>query len=217
MSRRWVGPLLLLAMWAFALAVYPALPARIPMHWGFRGGVDRWGGKWPSAFVVPLAGVALWLLLPALRRLDPRRGHYERFEQTFWLLVNALVAFMAVVEVALLGAALGWAVDMTRVALVLVGLVFVVLGNYLPRVRSNWWVGIRTPWTLESERVWRETHRLGGRTFVIGGLVTMVAALLPAVVRPWVALAGLVVGGFVPVVYSYVVWRREQLEGRKNG
>lgn len=212
MSRRWLGPLLLVAMWAFALVVYPSLPARIPMHWGVAGGVDRWGAKWPSAFLMPLVGVGLWLLFPALRRLDPRRRHYDRFEETFWLLVNAMVAFMAVMEVATLGAALGWPMDMTRVVLILVGLVFVVLGNYLPRVRSNWWMGIRTPWTLESERVWRETHRLGGRTFVAGGLVTMVAALLPPLVRPWVALAGLLVGGFVPVVYSYVLWRREQAE-----
>lgn len=212
MSRRWVGPVLLVAMLVFALAVYPLLPARIPVHWGFRGGVDRWAPKWPNAFFAPALGLALWLLFPLLRRLDPRRRQYERFNETFWLLVNAMVAFTAVMELVVLGAALGWPMDTTRVVLFVVGLVFVVLGNYLPRVRSNWWIGIRTPWTLESEWVWRETHRLGGRTFVFGGLTTMVAALLPALVRPWVALAGLLVGGFVPVVYSYILWQREQRE-----
>jgi uncharacterized membrane protein len=179
MSKRWLGPVVVAAMLAFALAVYPSLPERVPTHWGLSGEPDDWMPKFPGAFLPAAIAAGVWLLLIGLRRIDPRRAHYEKFEETFWLLVNLLVLFMA-------------------------------LGNYLPRVRSNWWMGIRTPWTLESERVWRETHRVAGWSFVFGGVVTMVAALLPPAARPWVALAGLVVAGFVPVVYSYVLYRRER-------
>jgi uncharacterized membrane protein len=80
----------------------------------------------------------------------------------------------------------------------------------LPRTRSNWWIGIRTPWTMESENVWRATHRLAGKTFMIGGAVTVIGALLPEAVRPWIAIGGLGVGGFIPVIYSYLYWRREK-------
>lgn len=207
MSRPWLGPVVLAAMVVFALAVYPALPERVPTHWGVGGEADDWMPKWPGAFLPALLGAAVWALLLVLRRIDPRRTHYEAFRRTFWLLLNTLILFFALVQVVSLGTALGWPLDAGRAMLLAVGLLFIVLGNYLPRVRSNWWIGIRTPWTLESERVWRETHRLAGRTFVAGGLLTMFAAVLPAEVRPWVALAGLLVAGFVPVVYSYVVYR----------
>ncbi|HEX7089013.1 MAG TPA: SdpI family protein [Longimicrobiales bacterium] len=210
MSRRWLGPAVVAAMLAFALVVYPSLPERVPAHWGLSGEADDWMPKWPGAFLPAALAAGVWLLLVGLRRIDPRRAHYEKFEETFWLLVNVLVLFMALVEVVSLGAALGWPVDVGRVMLLAAGLLFVALGNYLPRVRSNWWMGIRTPWTLESERVWRETHRVAGWSFVFGGVVTMVAALLPPAARPWVALAGLVVAGFVPAVYSYVAYRRER-------
>ncbi|HEY8470372.1 MAG TPA: SdpI family protein [Longimicrobiales bacterium] len=210
MSRRWLGPVVVAAMLAFALAVYPSLPERVPTHWGLSGEPDDWMPKWPGAFLPAAMAAGVWLLLVGLRRIDPRRAHYEKFDETYWLLVNLLVLFMALVEVVALGAALGWPLDVARVMLLAAGLLFVALGNYLPRVRSNWWMGIRTPWTLESERVWRETHRVAGWSFVFGGVVTMVAALLPLAARPWVALAGLVVAGFVPVVYSYVLYRRER-------
>jgi uncharacterized membrane protein len=92
--------------------------------------------------------------------------------------------------------------------LIMIGLMFIVLGNFLPRLRSNWWMGVRTPWTLESERVWRETHRMAGWTFVAGGAVAVLAVLLPAPLRFPIGFAGLMGGGLLPVIWSYVLWRR---------
>jgi uncharacterized membrane protein len=112
--------------------------------------------------------------------------------------------------VLVLGRALGWPIDITSAMLLGVGAMFMVIGNVLPRTRSNWWIGIRTPWTMESESVWRATHRLAGKTFMIGGAITIIGALLPADIRPWVAMGALGIGGFIPVVYSYLVWRRER-------
>jgi len=212
MSKPWLGPVVLAAMVAFALAVYPSLPEQVPTHWGLSGEADDWMPKWPGAFLPALLGAGVWLLLLVLRRIDPRRAHYESFRRTFWLLLNVLVLFFALLQVVSLGTALGWPLDAGRVVLLAVGVLFVALGAYLPRVRSNWWIGIRTPWTLESERVWRDTHRVAGRTFTAGGLLTMSAALLPAELRPWFVLAGLFVAGFVPVIYSYLAYRRAQRE-----
>lgn len=200
-------------MFVLALAVFPWLPERIPVHWNVRGEVDGWADRWPGAFIVPLIALGVWLLLWALPKIDPRRSQYEGFWGTYWLIVNLVVAFLALVEVVTLAAALGWAVDMTQVVLIAVGALFVVLGRQLPRVQPNWWLGVRTPWTLEDDHVWRETHELAGRTFVAGGLLTVAGAFLPVAIRPWVALAGLGLAGFVPVVYSYLVWRRRRREG----
>lgn len=210
MTRRWLGPVVLLLAFVFALVVYPSLPERVPTHWNFQGEADGWMSKWPGALLLPLEGLAAWLLVVGLRRIDPRRSHYERFNETFWLILNVLGFFFAAFTVISLGAALGWPMNISRLVMVAIGLLFMTLGNYLPRLKSNWWMGIRTPWTLESEAVWRATHRVGGRTFVAGGLIAVLAAFLPMPLMGYVAIASLVLAGLVPLVYSYVAWRQEQ-------
>lgn len=213
MSRRWIGLVMVVGMFVLALAVFPLLPEQIPVHWNVRGEVDGWMGRWPGAFIVPLIALGVWSVLWVLPEIDPRRAQYEGSWGTYGLVVNLVVSFLALVEVVTLAAALGWVIDATQVMLIAVGGLFVVLGRQLPRVQPNWWLGIRTPWTLEDDRVWRETHEVAERTFVAGGLSTAAGALLPVAVRPWVALAGSGLAGFVPVVYSYLAWRRRRREG----
>jgi uncharacterized membrane protein len=210
MTSRWIGPVVIGAMLVFSAVVYSSLPAEVPTHWNLRGEVDGWSSREWGAFFGPVMATALWLLLPLLRKVDPRRRNYDRFDATFWLIVNLMVVFLGAVHVLALGSALGWGIDMTRWVLVLLGLMFVGLGNYLPRLRSNWWMGVRTPWTLDSETVWRATHRVAGYTFVAGGLLAIVAALLPTDLAFIVAMIGMTGAALIPVVYSYVVYRRER-------
>jgi uncharacterized membrane protein len=209
MSRRWIGPLVIGLMVAFALAVYGRLPERIPTHFGLSGEPDGWTARFPGAFLAPAMAAGVYLLLIALRRIDPRRRNYERFDETWWVLLNLIALLMTALHVLSLGFALGWPIDMGRAVTVTVGLLFAGLGNWMPRLRSNWWMGIRTPWTLESEEVWRETHRVGGWAFVAAGLLVVVAGLLLAPEpRAWsvgIAFGAAVV---VPLVYSYVAYRR---------
>jgi uncharacterized membrane protein len=209
-TRKFVGPVLVGAMALFSLAVYPLLPEQIPVHWGLSGDVDGWTAKWPGAFMAPALALGIWLLLQVLPKVDPRRRNYERFQETYWVLVNVIIGFIGLVHVLSLGTALGWPIAVPRVILVLVGLLFVALGNYLPRLRPNWWMGIRTPWTLENDRVWRDTHRLGGKTFVVAGLLMMIAAFLPPALALAAMVGAMLLGAGVPLVYSYVLWRREQ-------
>jgi uncharacterized membrane protein len=212
MRNRWTAPLLIAAMWAFALAVYPSLPARIPTHWNLHGEVDGWGGR-GAAFLFPAIATGFALLMAVLPRIDPRRANWEKFRDEVRLLVTVFVLFSAWVEGVALGAALGWNVDTGRAVTGGVGVLLAVIGNYLPRIRSNWFVGIRTPWTLASERVWRETHRLGGRTFVAGGVAMVLAGFIPGAFAQAAAIGAVVVAGLVPVVYSYLAWRREAAAG----
>jgi uncharacterized membrane protein len=209
MTRRPFAPLLLAAMWAFALVVFRRLPAEIPTHWNLAGEVDGWGPRFPAAFLAPAAATGVWLLVRFQASIDPRRDEVERSTPTRRLLAEILVAFMAVVEVLTLGIALGWPLDMGEAMWPLLGLLFVALGNYLPRVRPNWYLGVRTPWTLASDAVWRDTHRLAGRAFVAAGVLTAAAMFLPVHVRPYVGMAALLLAAGVPLVYSFVRWRRE--------
>jgi uncharacterized membrane protein len=216
MKNRRFTLVLLAAMWVAAVVVYPRLPAHIPTHWNVRGVPDAWGGRaW--AFLFPAMSTAIVLLATeVLPRIDPRRANWDRFRDVLNLVVNLIVLFTAWMMALSLGIALGWKIDMPRAVMVGVGLFLAALGNYLPRIRSNWWVGIRTPWTLESERVWRDTHRVGGRAFVAAGLATAVAGFLPAGFIPAVPIAAIAVAALVPTVYSYVAWRREADDRRRG-
>lgn len=213
MTRKWIGPVLIVLALVGTLFVFGRLPEEVPTHWNWQGEVDDTTPKWPGAFLAPLIAAGLWVLLPVLRRVDPRRRNYERFDETFWLLLNLLTVGMLLLHVATLAASLGAEFDMTRAVFGAVGFLFAALGNYLPRLRSNWWMGIRTPWTLESEEVWRLTHRLGGRTFVLGGIACMLGALLlPRAAAAIVAAAALTAAGLTPVIYSFLVYRRLKRE-----
>ena len=194
----------------FSVAVYGKLPQQVPTHFDLQGQPDDWTQRRFAAFGMPVFAAAMVLLFHMFPKISPRRANLEQFEDSYWLIANVVIAFMAALHVLILGRALGWPVDITSATLLGVGLLFIIIGNVLPRTRSNWWMGIRTPWTMENENVWRATHRLAGKTFMVGGAITVVAALLPPSVRPWIAIAALAIAGFIPVIYSYLIWRREK-------
>lgn len=207
--RRWLAPVLIGITIAASAIVYPRLPARVPVHWGAGGQVDRYGSRLVGVWLLPLMMVAVWLLLRFLPRIDPRRANYEKFADTYDLFVESLVALLLVMQGVMLATALGQRVPMNRVVPALVGVLLVILGNALPRARPNWWFGIRTPWTLSSDRVWMRTHRVGGYLLVAAGLLMLVAA---AVQSPWtiiLAFAAVLVAGFGSLVYSYFAWKQE--------
>ena len=207
--RKWLAPVLILAAVVFSIAVYSRLPERTPVHWDLHGEVTRYGSRAEGAFFAPSFMLLIWLLLRFLPRIDPRRANYEKFADTYDLLINSVVALFLVMHVALIGTALGWPVSMTRLGPALIGLQFVILGNALPRARPNWWFGIRTPWTLSNDRVWTRTHRVGGYLLAAAGVVLLLAAVHPA---QWIFALGLVAviaAGFGSLVYSYFAWKQE--------
>ncbi|HEU0013581.1 MAG TPA: SdpI family protein [Longimicrobium sp.] len=208
MKNRWLGPAVVAAMWIAAALLYGRLPERIPTHWDAAGRVDGWAGR-EAAFLLPAAAAASLGLMYLLRRIDPRRANVSRFAGEWVLIVNLIVVFLAFVQGATMAYALGVEMDVTAVMMAGGGLLMAVFGNFMPRLRSNWWMGIRTPWTLENERVWRATHRLGGITFVLGGLGMFAAAWLPAPQRTWVMTASVALAAGIPLVYSYVAYRRD--------
>jgi uncharacterized membrane protein len=194
----------------FTAVVYGRLPERMPVHWSWQGEVDRWGGRLEGALLLPGLALVIWLLLRFLPRIDPRRANYERFQGTYDLLINLLVTAIVACHVLLLGKALGWPLPVARLLPALLGVLLIAIGNMLPRARPNWWFGIRTPWTLSSDRVWARTHRVGGYLLVGAGVVWLVSALLPARYNLQIGLAALSAAVLISAVYSYVAWRKER-------
>lgn len=190
--------------------VYPELPARVPLHWNAAGEVDGWGERHMLLLYCALlvATALLWLVLPAL---SPRRFAVDSFEATWWFTGMAMVCLLAYVQCVHLWAAWKPGLPMERAVLGGIGLFFVLIGNVMGKVRRNFWLGVRTPWTLANERVWYATHRLAARTMVAGGLLTLAAALgaLPGTV----AVAALIAAALVPVVFSLVYYKRLERAG----
>lgn len=207
--HKWISLAAIAVAFVFTAAVYDQLPAELPVHWNLEGEPDRWAGQLRGALMLPVGALVMWAVLMFLPRVDPRRANYAKFSGTYQLIVTSLVVVAVAIHIAVLASAIGWPVPMQRVIPALVGALFIVLGNALPRARSNWWFGIRTPWTLSNERVWERTHRVGGYLMVGLGCLMLATAVLAGPWAPKLAVAGLAVMALVTVVYSYVAWRRE--------
>ncbi|HEY2852962.1 MAG TPA: SdpI family protein [Gemmatimonadaceae bacterium] len=207
--RKWLAPLGVLAAFVVSAIAYRGLPERVPIHWDAHGNVNGYGSRFAGAFTMPLVMLGLWLLLRLLPRIDPRRANYAKFADTYDLFVDSLVGLLLVMQLALLANTLGWPVSMERVAPVLIGLQFIILGNALPRARPNWWFGIRTPWTLSNDRVWTRTHRVGGYLVAAAGAILLLAAVVPGPIALAFGIGAVLAATFGSVVYSYFAWKQE--------
>jgi uncharacterized membrane protein len=197
--------LLLLALGGLMLALWDRLPDRLPLHWNFRGKIDNYGPKY-----VPLvlqSGIyGLMLVLPLL---DPRRDHYRRFRGSYYSIRLGLLLFFTLLNGIIIATAVGWLTTAFPYLLSLTMLMLAFLGNYFTTLKSNWFIGIRTPWTLDHPHVWRRTHALAGRLWVAGGLAGAVLALILEGASLGYSLAGLLaLIVLLPVGYSYWRYRR---------
>lgn len=201
--------LLIGAMFAAALWAWPQLPDRLPVHWNIHGEVDGWGNKFMGLLFVPLIVLGIYVLMVVLPWFDPGKANYQSFQRVYGIIRIAIVAYMSAVYAAMLYAAFGHKLNMTSVILPLVGILFIVLGNFLSKIRPNWFVGVRTPWTLSSQLSWDKTHRLAGWLFIVMGFLFVPVALLQTT---WSLVAVLICDGLCLiwiVVYSYLVFRSD--------
>lgn len=199
--------LLIASMFVVAAVSWPNLPERVPVHWDLHGNVDGYGGKFTGLLLLPLVTLGVYGLLIVLPRFDPGYVNYQSFAGTYNLIRVTLVAFFAAVYALTVLAALGQPVDVGTFVTLGTGVLLVVLGNVMGKIRPNWFVGVRTPWTLSSKLSWTKTHRLAGWVFIaLGPLI----ALVGIVRAPWFLYATLAAGGAAIVwlfVYSYLVFR----------
>jgi uncharacterized membrane protein len=209
MMHRILQPLLVLAAAAVSLIAWPRIPERAPVHWNLAGEVDRYGGRAEVLLLLPAMMVFLWLLLRFLPRIDPRRQNFAKMEGTYELVITLTLGLLFAVHGALIAVALGHQVPIDRLVPAMVGVMFLVLGNVLPRARPNWWFGVRTPWTLSNDRVWTRTHRVAGYTFILAGLGLVAVAFVSDVAIRGAVLAATLGAALVPLVYSYFAWRQE--------
>lgn len=195
----------------FGLIFWNQLPDIMPTHWGADGQVDSTGSKAFAVFFLPLVLLAAhWLCLFATR-LDPRNK--DRNRKAF-LLVMWIMPVVSVFSSALIySTALGYVPSFSLVIMVPVGLLFVVIGNYLPKCQQNNTIGIKISWTLANEENWNLTHRFGGKCWVIGGIALTLCAFLPGEIGIWVMIAAIFMLALLPMAYSYKIYREHKRQG----
>ena len=200
------------------LALYGKMPDQIPTNWGMNGQVT-YGEKeniWAIAGMAPLVGV----LLAFLPWIDPKKRNWQKF----WNVYQSFQLFMQIFLLAVTGIILVetfWpgTIDVTAVICVMCGMLFMMIGNMMPKFRQNYFCGFRTPWTLSNEIVWMKTHRLGGRLYVVAGLIGVCGALIPDDRWKMACLfIPLIVASLVPYGMGYVWYQRltKDVESEKN-
>lgn len=198
------------------LSLYPGLPDKIPTHWNIYGRVDRMADKnlW-TALSAPLIAAALFGLTLFLPFIGPKNEKYRSFERPYRIIRYALVILLCAIQGITLAVSLGLPFRVERIVPGLVSLLFIVIGNVMGKTRRNWFVGFRFAWTMEDDEVWNKTNRLGGRLFVICGLMGLVGCLLPPVWANVLLLAPLLATVVITSAYSYFLFqRRKAQDGR---
>ena len=214
-KKFWLSIIIIIVQIALALYLssFIADDARIPSHWNIRGEIDGYTGKWTAILLFPGINILMFIIMLILPIISVRyRETPERFSRMIPQITNIVIFFFAIIHIytLLLGAEL-----ITNTGTFLyysLGLMFILLGNILPKMPSSFFIGIRTPWTLSSEHVWRKTHKVGGICFVMGGLLMI---FIPAI---WGNHATALTIMFVlyitlilcPVLYSFFLYKKEE-------
>ena len=210
LTHKWLGPGLIALMLVFSALVYSDLPEQVPTKFDLDGEVVSTTAREIAALIMPVVSAGILGLFVLIPKIDPRAESYEQFGRTFARLKNIIIAMLFGIHVLLL-TRYDDPDSITRMILLAASIMMLGLANELPRIRPTWFVGVRTPWTLSSDSVWRETHRVGGQALFVVSLANIVAILVlspPAGVIFFTATIIAVFGGIV--VYSYMLWRREQ-------
>lgn len=203
----------LLAVAGFLLTVliYPKLPEQIPTNWDINGNVAYSGRH--TIFLISGMGLLLAVLFDILPKIDPRRQNYQKFGNYYDIFCVLMEVFMLIMNGIILSETFRpGTLSVPMIVMLGTGLLFLFVGNIMPKIKSNFYMGIKTPWTISSEEVWRKTHRLGGKCFFALGLVSIVCAFLPfdapLIFEGYMALV--LFSCLVPGIMSYLWWRQEQ-------
>ena len=206
-KRNWkilaVTSLVLLLPIAAGLILWNQLPEQLPSHWNAAGEIDGWASKPFLVFGMPLLMLAFQWLCVLGTSADPKKNNHpdKILHLVFWIIPVLSNLIFTVTYVV----AMGNDVRMEVIMPVLMGLVFTIVGNYLPKCKQNYTIGIKIPWTLNSEENWNKTHRFAGRLWVVCGLVIMLTGFLGGF---WIFFGVVLLMALAPFLYSYILHRK---------
>lgn len=205
----WITITVIILSFLIGIISYSYLPNQIASHWGANGEVNGYMNKFWGVFLLPLISIALFLLFSFLPKIDPFKKNYEKFRGYYDSFILIIILFMFFILLLTIFWNLGIVFNMNTAIIPALGFLFIYIGIVFKNTKRNWFFGIRTAWTLSSDRVWKKTHELGSKLFIISGLITFIGLFFPKCML-WFVLVPVILSSIVCVIYSYVIY------GKKN-
>jgi uncharacterized membrane protein len=198
------------------IAVYPTLPDRVVSHWNAAGQADGYMSKFWGLGLIPIIMTACVALFAVIPRIDPLKKNYEKFRNYYDGFILLFVFFLLAIQVQIILWSSGSHVSPNLTFPVLTGILFIYLGFLIEHAEQNWFVGIRTPWTLSSKTVWKKTHELGGKLFKIAGIISFAGVLFQNLAI-WFVLVPVLAVALYTIVYSYAEFQKEKENSERAG
>jgi uncharacterized membrane protein len=201
---------LLFIIFSFTAAVYFYFnfPAVVPTHWNWAGEADGFSSKGFAAFFFPVLISLIYVFFLIVPELDPMKKRYEEFLTVYHEFKTLMVGFLVLVFLYSGLAGLGYKIPFNIVIPALIGILFIIIGLMLNKIKPNWFFGIRTPWTISSEKVWKKTHALGAKIFVIMGILIILGTTLPVFIFWPLFIIVVLTGSLIPVIYSFLEFKK---------
>lgn len=193
----------------FSLSVFDRLPDQVASHWNTANQVDGYMSRFWGAFLMPVAAAAMLLLFLVIPQIDPLKANIAQFREYFNAFIALIIAFLVYMHILTMLWNLGYdRFNMGAAMLPAIGLLFIFAGIMMRKAKRNFFIGIRTPWTLSNDRVWDETHRLGSTLFIISGILALLGTFF-ADYAVWFILVPVLGATLFLILYSYVLYQRE--------
>lgn len=184
----------------------------LPIHWGLDGKADWFVSAEIALIILPVIILVIILLFTYIKHIEPRHENLKKSESARRWIMFGTVMLIALFGASNIALGLGYDIEMTRLILSAVMILLILIGNFLPKLRSNYFIGIRVPWTLSNEENWRKTHHFAGRVFMICGVIGLLASLLISnqEIIGFVLIGLIIPMVIVPVFYSWNIWRKSK-------
>ena len=199
---------LVLLSFMVSLYFYPLMPEKIAIHWNVQGQVDGYASKFPGLFILPFLFTGIVLLFITIPKVDPLKENIERFRKYYDGFIILFSAFMVFIHLYVISWNMGIRISPNMVLPIGLGLLFFYCGILCENAKRNWFIGIRTPWTLSSEKVWERTHKVGGRLFKACGVISIIGLLFPSHVAYFILIPVMFAAAFL-IVFSYFAYQKE--------
>lgn len=184
---------------------YSRLPDQVPTHWNAANEINGYSSRLTACFGIPAFMLAMAVLINVVYRIDPKRANIARSREVLRIIRWFVVLLAVLVQVIIVRAGLGREINVGFFFSIPIGLLFIALGNYLPRCRQNYTLGIRLPWTLNDEENWNKTHRLAGYVWTAGGILMVILGALGLAKLYFCVMFAI---ALIPAIYSYLLYRR---------
>ena len=202
-----ISLIIVLASFLIGIYFYPQMPDKLASHWDVQGEVNGYLPKTIGLFLMPVISIILLATFVIIPKIDPLRANIQKFRDYFDTFVLGILIFMFYIYMLSIMWNLGITFNMTLLIIPPIGLIFFCAGVLTENSEMNWFIGIRTPWTLSDERVWKKTNKLGGKIFKVSGIIAILSILIPGY-EIILVLVPVIAGSIYLVAYSYYQYMR---------